>query len=169
MYLRITNHWAVPITAPARAPASAPDAAPSIEPTTRSANTPLSGKPRNVSIHHRKNRHPAARGWSLAITIASRQGFDPGSRTVYRVALRCLVPSDLGSHRNIPVKASQIDHRMYPTTTMFAAGSNPAGSSMSTTMPTADTTPKRPSYLLNGSDDPNIARATKKVQRLVKR
>ena len=69
----------------------------------------------------------------------------------------------------MPVKASQIDHRMYPTTTMFAAGPNSAGSSMPTTMTTADTVPRRPSHLLNGSGDPNMAKATRRVQRPVKR
>jgi hypothetical protein len=69
----------------------------------------------------------------------------------------------------MPNKASQIDHRMYPTTTMVAAGSNPAGSRGPTSMQAADTTPKRPSHVLNGSGDPNMVRATNTVQRLVKR
>ena len=75
----------------------------------------------------------------------------------------------LVSKRNMPVRISQIDHRTYPTTTMFAASSNPAGSSVPTSMQAADTTPKRPSHLLNGSGDPNMARATNTVHRLVKR
>src|SRR5918999_189275 len=70
MYLRSTNHWAAPITAPANAPPSAPDSAPSTGPTTVSANCPPIGKPRKASIHHRKNRHPAALGSSLPATIA---------------------------------------------------------------------------------------------------
>jgi hypothetical protein len=69
----------------------------------------------------------------------------------------------------MPNKASQIDHRIYPITTMFAAGSNPAGSRVPTSMLAADTIPKRPSHLLNGSGDPNIASATNTVQRPVKR
>src|SRR5215204_206390 len=67
-YLRSTNHWAAPITAPAKAPPSAPDTAPSTGPTTTSANSPPTGKPRKASIHHRKNRHPAALGSALALT-----------------------------------------------------------------------------------------------------
>src|SRR5918995_3473572 len=67
-YLRSTNHWAAPITAPAKAPPSAPDTAPSTEPTTMRANSPPSGKPRKASIHHRKNRHPAALDSALALT-----------------------------------------------------------------------------------------------------
>ena len=51
---------------------------------------------------------------------------------------------DLVSKRNMPVRMSQIDHRRYPTTTMFAAGSNPAGSRVPTSMQAAETTPKRP-------------------------
>ena len=73
------------------------------------------------------------------------------------------------SKRNIPVRISQIDHRTYPTTTMIAAGSNPAGSRVPTSMQAAETTPKRPSHLLNGSGDPNMARATNTLQRLVNR
>src|SRR5918993_1445956 len=69
MYLRSTNHWAAPITAPANAPPSAPDSAPSTGPTTVSANSPPIGKPRKASIHHRKNRHPAALGSALALTM----------------------------------------------------------------------------------------------------
>ena len=69
----------------------------------------------------------------------------------------------------MPVRTSQIDHSMYPTTTMVAASPNPAGSRVPTSMQAADTTPKRPSYLLNGSGDPIIARVTNAVQRLVKR
>src|SRR5215218_11055889 len=68
MYLLSTNHCAAPITAPARAPPSAPDTTPSTEPTTTSAKSPPSGKPRIVSIHHRKNRHPAALGSALSLT-----------------------------------------------------------------------------------------------------
>src|SRR5215218_7747062 len=68
IYLRSTNHWAAPITAPAKAPPSAPDTAPSTGPTTVSANSPPIGKPRKASIHHRKNRHPAALGSALALT-----------------------------------------------------------------------------------------------------
>ncbi len=75
----------------------------------------------------------------------------------------------LGSKRNMPNKASQIDHRMYPTTTMFAAGSNPAGSRVPMNMPAADTIPKRLSHLLIGSGDPIMASATNTVQRPVKR
>ena len=75
----------------------------------------------------------------------------------------------LVSKRNMPVRTSQIDHRRYPTTTMFAAGSNPAGSRVPTSMQAAETTPKRPSHLLNGSGDPNMARATNTVHRLVNR
>ena len=70
----------------------------------------------------------------------------------------------LVSKRNMPVRTSQIDHRRYPTTTMFTAGSR-----VPTSMQAADTSPKRPSHLLNGSGDPNMARATNTVQRLVKR
>src|SRR5919107_945052 len=69
-YLRSTNHWATPISAPARAPPSAPETTPSTEPTTTSANSPPIGKPRKASIHHRKNRHPAVLGSSLPATIA---------------------------------------------------------------------------------------------------
>jgi hypothetical protein len=69
----------------------------------------------------------------------------------------------------MPVRMSQIDHRIYPTTTMVAAGSNPAGSRVPTSMQAADTIPKRPSHVLNGSGDPNMARVTNTVQRLVKR
>jgi hypothetical protein len=76
---------------------------------------------------------------------------------------------DPGSERNMPVKASQTDHSMYPTTTTFAAGPNPAGSSIPTVMPAADTIPKRASHLLSGSADPNMASATSRVQRPVKR
>src|ERR687890_2629941 len=68
MYLLSTNHWATPITAPARTPPSAPDTAPSTEPTSTSDNNPPSGKPRKVSIHHRKKRHPAALGSTLSLT-----------------------------------------------------------------------------------------------------
>src|SRR5919107_5023961 len=67
-YLRSTNHWAAPITAPAKAPPSAPDTTPSTEPTSTSAKNPPSGKPRKVSIHHRKKRHPAALGSALSLT-----------------------------------------------------------------------------------------------------
>ncbi len=69
----------------------------------------------------------------------------------------------------MPVKASQIDHRMYPTTTMFAAGSNPAGSRVPTSIAAADTVPNRLSHLLSGSAYPNMASATSAVQRPVKR
>src|ERR671920_516613 len=68
MYLRSTNHWAAPITAPARAPPSAPDTTPSTDPTSTSANNPPSGKPRKVSIHHRKNLHPATLSSTLSLT-----------------------------------------------------------------------------------------------------
>src|SRR5215204_4105904 len=91
-YLRSTNHWATPITAPAQAPASAPDAAPSTEPTSTSANSPPSGKPRKPSIHQSKNHHLTAPGSSLAVIIAPRQVFGPGSRITCRVGLRCSVP-----------------------------------------------------------------------------
>jgi len=76
---------------------------------------------------------------------------------------------DLVSKRNMPVKASQIDHRTYPTTTMFAAGSNPAGSRVPTSIPAADIIPNRLSHLLNGSADPNMASATNTVHMPVKR
>jgi hypothetical protein len=69
----------------------------------------------------------------------------------------------------MPNKASQIDHRMYPTTTMSAAGPNPAGSMVPTSTPAADNIPKSPSHLLKGSGDPNMASATSVVQRPVKR
>src|ERR687889_2606160 len=72
MYLQSTNHWATPITAPARTPPSAPDTAPSTEPTSTSDNNPPSGKPRMVSIHHRKNHHPAAPSSVLSLTISPR-------------------------------------------------------------------------------------------------
>src|SRR5918997_199723 len=72
MYLRSTNHWATPSTAPAKAPPSAPDTTPSTDPISTSANNPPSGKPRKVSIHHRKNRHPAALGSALSLTISPR-------------------------------------------------------------------------------------------------
>ena len=75
----------------------------------------------------------------------------------------------LVSKRIMPVRTSQIDHRRYPTTTMFAAGSNPAGSRVPTSMQAPDTTPRRLSHLLNGSGDPNMARATNTVHRLVNR
>ena len=75
----------------------------------------------------------------------------------------------LVSKRNMPIRTSQIDHRRYPTTTMFTAGSNPAGSRVPTSMQAADTIPKRLSHLLNGRGDPNIARATNTVHRLVNR
>src|SRR5215207_1485300 len=71
-YLRSTNHWATPSTAPAKAPPSAPETASSTEPTSTIANNPPSGKPRKVSIHHRKNRHPAALGSVLSLTISPR-------------------------------------------------------------------------------------------------
>src|SRR5215218_2945243 len=70
-YLLSTNHWAAPITAPAKAPPSAPDTNPSIEPTTTRANNPPSGKPRKVSIHHRKNRHPLTLGAALSLTTGA--------------------------------------------------------------------------------------------------
>ena len=69
----------------------------------------------------------------------------------------------------MPNKASQIDHRIYPTTTMSAAGSNPTGSRMPASTPAADTIPNRASHLLKGSGDPNMASATSAVQRPVKR
>src|ERR671918_478078 len=53
---------------PPRAPPSPPDTTPSTDPTSTSANNPPSGKPRKVSIHHRKNRHPAALGSALSLT-----------------------------------------------------------------------------------------------------
>src|SRR5215218_3338679 len=69
-YLRSTNHWAAPITAPANAPPSTPDTAPSTGPTAMSANSPPTGKPRKASIHQRKNRHPPALRSALSLTIA---------------------------------------------------------------------------------------------------
>jgi hypothetical protein len=42
--------------------------------------------------------------------------------------------ANLETNRNMPNKASQIDHRIYPITTTFAAGSNPAGSRVPTSM-----------------------------------
>src|SRR5918994_4465549 len=70
MYLRSTNHWAAPITAPARAPPSAPVTTPSTEPTTTKAKNPPSGKPRKASIHHRKKRHPPVLGASLGASLS---------------------------------------------------------------------------------------------------
>src|ERR671910_3506045 len=68
-YLRSTNHWAAPITAPARAPPSAPDTTPSTEPTSTKATNPPSGKPRKASIHHRKKRQLPVLGSSLSVTV----------------------------------------------------------------------------------------------------
>src|SRR5215212_2301067 len=68
VYLRSTNHWAAPITAPAKAPPSAPDTARSTEPTSTKASSPPIGKPRKASIHHMKNRHPPTLDLSLLAT-----------------------------------------------------------------------------------------------------
>jgi len=57
----------------------------------------------------------------------------------------------------MPNKTSQIDNRIYPITTTFVAGSNPAGSRVPTSTLAVETIPRRLSHLLNGSGDPNIA------------
>src|ERR671920_643052 len=95
-YLRSTNHWATPISAPARAPPSAPETTPSTEPTSKKANSPPIGKPGKASIHHRKNRHPPVLCLSLPPMIPPRHAFEPGGYLTCRANPQCSPPDGSG-------------------------------------------------------------------------